>query len=372
VENSTMTGKCKTILSPFPSPLLLWLFFLVALSLNGCAFQEQAPPIVEPAQQRDIPDNREIAKKVEKRPTTDQVMVDDLLSALMQIFPPKDSTIQISAADDNELTLLVANTMAHAGFGMQKVSTDQGASLLTTDKRIEERTNNNLATTDIRIDVGEVSIGRTYSLDNEQTVQPISPFKVYGSRAVIDLGTTLFAKLSARASTQYVAPIVLDERMPLLSLITPDIVQSAANENTNSPELTSINSAKVEVNNLHFGESTFDSVLSNHLLINELTVIFPNDSLTLGNENKLLIRQFMEDSINGLDLVSVIGCSNGPTTAAIGNIGLALGRGERVTDELLSLGFPRDKILDQGCWAPSSGGDYPGRGVVLELWREKG
>jgi len=361
MDNKIMTINYSSILSP----LSLWLVSLIALSLFGCSTQKTAPPQIEPVQQR------KIADKVEQKPNAEQIMVDDLLSAIVQLFPPPVSTIQISAANNNELTLLVADTMAQSGFGIQKVTTDQGASLLTTETQTEEQSGNQSPIKQIRIDIGQVSIGRSYSLTNDQTVQPSSPFKVFGSRAKIDLDATLFGAVPAMTITQYVAPIKLDEPLPLLSLITPEVVQSSASGNTGEPELTSINSAKVEVTNLHFGESAFDSVLDNHLLEDNLTVIFPNDSLTLGNENKLIIRQFMKRFVEQLDLVSVVGCSNGPTNAEIGNVGLALGRGERVTDELLSLGVPRENILDQGCWAPSAGGKYPGRGVVLELWREK-
>ena len=363
--NTIKTRKYRTTFYP----LSMWLVFWVILSLTGCSIQEQKPPQEESTQPSAIPEDKPDVLKT--RSNNEQVMVDDLLSALVQLFPPRNSTIQISADDDSELTLLVADTMAHAGFAIQKVTTDQGTSLLTTDTQTKERSDNNLPTKHLRIDIGQISIGRTYSVKNGQTILPSSPFNVYGSRAKIDLGTTLFGTNSAKTNTQYLAPIRLNEPLPLLSLITPDIVQSASNNEPGLPELTSTNSAKVEINNLRFGESTFDSVLSNHLILDELTVLFPNDSLILGNENKLLIREFMAKFIEQLDLVSVVGCSNGPTAVDIGNVGLALGRGERVTNELLSLGVPREKILDQGCWAPSVAGKYPGRGVVLELWREK-
>lgn len=370
MENLTIKEKYRFMLSP----LFSWLVFLIALLLSGCTIKAQAPPQVASADLREAREDTgtDIEKReVEKRLDDEQVMIDDLLSAIVQIFPPIDSTVQISADEDNELTLLVADTMAQTGFGIQKVTTDQGASLLTTDTLADEQSDNSSPTKHLRIDIGEISIGRTYRVSNNRAIQPSSPFKVYGSRARIDPGTTLFGTSSTKANTQYQAPIRLNEPLPLLSLITPEIVQSAADKNVNSLELTSTNSAKVEINNLRFGESTFGSVLNNHLILDDLTVFFPNDSLILGNENKLLIREFMAVFIEQLDMVSVVGCSNGPTAVEIGNVGLALGRGERVTNELLSLGVPRERILDQGCWAPSVADKYPGRGVVLELWREK-
>ena len=363
-----MTGKYRFILSSLPA----WLILLIALLLSGCIIKEQAPPQVASADLGETQEEtrQEIETDIQNRLDDEQVMIDDLLSAIVQIFPPIDSTVQISAEDDNELTLLVADTMAHAGFGIQKVTTDQGTSLLTTDTQAGKQSDNGSPTKHLRIDIGQVSIGRTYRVSNNRAIQPSSSFKVYGSRARIDPGKTLFGTSMVEANTEYQAPIRLNEPLPLLSLITPEIVQSATNESASSPELTSTNSAKVEINNLRYGESTFDSILSNHQMLDDLTVLFPNDSLILGQENKLLIREFMAVFIERMDLVSVVGCSNGPTAVEIGNVGLALGRGERVTNELLSLGVPRERILDQGCWAPSAADKYPGRGVVLELWRE--
>ncbi len=345
-------------------------FLVLAISLSGCATQERPTPpkgdLIEEADQQP-----ETTPEVPDQFVNERVMVNDLLSAIVQILPPIHTTVQISASNDDDLTLLVAETMARSGYGIQKVTTDQGTSLLSTDLQIEKQTNNSSPINNVKIDIGQVSVGRSYSFNTDQTIQPSSPFKVYGSRAPIEQSRVLFGADSQMASTEYLAPTKLDEPLPLLSLIAPEIVQSAVAENPGLPEMTSINSAKVEVNNLHYGESTFSSVLEGHLPIDKLTVVFPNDSITMGNENKLLIRRFIEVFIEQLDLVSVIGCSNGPTASALGNAGLALGRGERVTEELLSLGIPREKILDQGCWAPRAGNNYPGRGVVLELWREK-
>jgi len=98
--------------------------------------------------------------------------------------------------------------------------------------------------------------------------------------------------------------------------------------------------------------------------------VFGNDSMVLGSTNKSLIDQFVDNEIREGDVVSLIGCSNGPTSLEIGNEGLALGRAQRVTEALTSRGVPRENVLDEGCWAPVSAQDrFPNRGVVMELWR---
>jgi len=347
-------------------------FLLLALLHSACSTLNN-PSVENEVTTTKTTSQPSIRSDVPKRFVAERTMVNDLLSAAVQILPPYATTIQISSSNDNDLTLLVADAMARAGYGIQTVTADQGLSLLSTDIRTEEQLDSRSPIKHLRIDIGQVSIGRAYSLTTDRTIQPNSPFQLYGSRAPIEQDKTLFGATSTMASTEYLASIKIDEQTPkpLISLVTPDVFKSAAGEISNTPESTSINSAKVEINNLHFGESIFGSMLNDHMTIDDLIVWFPDDSTLLRNENKLLIRRFMDVFIEQLDLVSVIGCSNGPTASDLGNAGLALGRGERVIDELLSFGIPRDKILDQGCWAPSAGDKYPGRAVVLELWREK-
>ena len=94
--------------------------------------------------------------------------------------------------------------------------------------------------------------------------------------------------------------------------------------------------------------------------------------MVLGSRNKSLIDQLVENVLGEEDIVSLVGCSNGPTALEIGNEGLALGRAKRVTEALLARGVSREKVLDEGCWAPVAEAEdrFPSRGVVLELWRK--
>ena len=304
--------------------------------------------------------------------TFEQIMTNDLLSALVQILPPQETIIQVSASEDDELTMTVADALTTTGFPLQKVMTDQGSHLLSTQMQTEQNQAGS-TTRKLHINIGTVSISRSYTQSAENTVQPNSAFTVYGSTAPIDVQATLFgAGTTASASfpTEYAASNANVGPLPNLSLVTPEVVQRVVDSTVGAPDPTAFNSAQVEVNNLFYSQSTFSSILEDREAIDDLTVIFPNDSLTLGPENKLLIREFMQDFIEQKDVISLIGCSNGPTALAMGNEGLALGRAERVTDELITLGVPREKILDEGCWAPQGNiKELPGRGVVLELYR---
>lgn len=116
--------------------------------------------------------------------------------------------------------------------------------------------------------------------------------------------------------------------------------------------------------------SHYDDVFTDYEDVDQSILVFPNDSLRLGDDNKLIIEQYVEAMNPETDLMSVIGCSHGNTEVSNGNSLLALGRANRVKEALLFSGLEHDKILEEGCWASETFDDVmPRRGVVLTLKR---
>ena len=117
----------------------------------------------------------------------------------------------------------------------------------------------------------------------------------------------------------------------------------------------------------------FGNVDDTHRRVDRQVIVFADDSMVLGDDNREMLAEFVATRVRESDVVGLVGCSNGPTALDIGNEGLALGRAARVADELVARGVPREQVRDEGCWGPASVGDrFPGRGVVLELWRRVG
>ena len=117
-------------------------------------------------------------------------------------------------------------------------------------------------------------------------------------------------------------------------------------------------------------ESNFSSVFTEYENVEQSVLIFPNDSLRLGETNKQIIEKYVDMMNPETDLLSVIGCSHGPSDISNGNSLLALGRANRVKEAFLFSGVVHEQVLDEGCWAPTSFGDVmPARGVVLTLKR---
>ena len=99
------------------------------------------------------------------------------------------------------------------------------------------------------------------------------------------------------------------------------------------------------------------------------SLVFPDDSLRLGTEQKRAIAEYAERFRSDTDVVSVIGCSHGDSDLPNGNALLATGRANRVREALVYAGVPAERVLDEGCWADSYHDPFPRRGVVLTLKR---
>lgn len=152
-----------------------------------------------------------------------------------------------------------------------------------------------------------------------------------------------------------------------LSQLSPEL-KSALPEAESSPQPRNA----VKANFYETLESNYADVFEEYEDMDQSILVFPNDSLRLGDANKLIIEQYVEAMNPETDLMSVIGCSHGNTNVSNGNSLLALGRANRVKEALLFSGLEHDSILEEGCWASETFDDVmPRRGVVLTLKRRK-
>jgi len=311
---------------------------------------------------------------IDQIPATDRVMAEDLAAVAAQIFDPVGTTLQINAAIEDPLRDFFITKFSEYGFGIQYVSADQGSNFVSYARQAS--TEGNRRNIRFSLTIGAVVMARDYLLVSNNRVAPASRFNLSGTRATVTVDEKASANKriddAAFSAVTYIASLDLDTQAPVISLVTQDLVSQIAS----GPAVTTlqgVNSSNVEVNNLFYSQSsTFSSLLDSRDRVDRQIIVFGNDSMILGNTNKLLIDQFVANRLGKDDLISLVGCSNGPTALAVGNEGLALGRAQRVTEALLARGVARERILDEGCWAPVSAGEkFPSRGVVLELWREQ-
>jgi len=301
-------------------------------------------------------------------PTSDS-MLEDVLSVMPQLLQPRTNSIQFGP-DAGALDVIAARNLAEAGYGIQRVSADQGTNFFTVEKN-----DNDNGVTRLRVSIGELEVTRIYALEDGE-ILPAGPFELAGTRARIDpTKSKLGSSVSTDAivsSVEYTAVAPINGGIPTISLLSADVISGVVNTATSGgPGKTSVNSAKLEVKNRFYDtEGTFASLINNRTRVTREVIIFPNDSMRLGTEGKRRIQQLLAVFKESDDLINVIGCSNGTTKLAIGNEGLALGRANRITQELLTLGVPNRNILDDACWSEESAGErFPSRGVVIDLMR---
>jgi len=312
------------------------------------------------------------------------LVVGDLLFVMQQLKPLNKTTVQYRRSGGLFGELAYSN-LHEAGYGMQKVTADQGANFLTHEVTA-------LAEADggrqyrYTIGVGNVSVERHY-VDVGGCIYPGTPMIVRGvsepGGSAVTLNPDLFDVMDDDLAylfqleyrEQDVSAIaiprirVIDENLG--AAIARSTLRTADSESESIPARTGINSSNMEITNLYFtNESNFSDATRGYQTIHREVIVFDNDSMRLGTQGKRRIHtislQFNADS----DYIQVLGCSNGYTALEGGNEGLALGRAARVVTEFSSLGVPRTSLLDEGCWAPERlDGRYPRRGVVIELKR---
>jgi len=112
--------------------------------------------------------------------------------------------------------------------------------------------------------------------------------------------------------------------------------------------------------------SQYQDVFKDYEVVNTAVLVFPDDSLLLGKLNKRSIIEYASVFNPETDVMSVIGCSHGPTQLNDGNAFLANNRAFRVKEEFLAAGIEPGKVLEEGCWAGTHFDKMPARGVLLQ------
>ena len=335
----------------------------VLLVVSGCGTPETKPAVVVEAP---------VVEEKASQLLREDLVAKDLIYVLRQLAHPATTTIQLPSEQDGFLKQLLMELIVE-GYGIQQVQADQGANFLSY-KRESDDTGVALENT-YTLSVGDIEIMRSYEIRSGGSLFPVSAMTIAGSRIAAKIDRSLFKHLGqttvAVDNIQYTSAAEFDDGIPTISLITSDVVSGVTERATGAPSQQALNSSNLEIGNLFFGDaSNFNSVLDGRNRVSRDIVPFGDDQLRMGRLGKRMVLVILNEFDEHTDLISVVGCSNGPTSSELGNEGLALGRAARVTEEFVSHGVARDRILDEGCWAPQSAGDrFPSRGVVVEVWR---
>ena len=291
--------------------------------------------------------------------TNDQyrLIAENLVNTLVQIDEtnPLATTVQM-VKPSNALGEYVFKSVEDHGYGIQLVTGDLGDSYLSYAHQasVDE---NGFRNTYI-LSVGKVIIERDYKKE-ENGVIPISAMVVTASSSQdINIDDTMFPNLEDSSVSR--AEFITSAKPVIVSLVKPKL--SATKHIVVSHDHANI---------FDSGHSNYTELFDQYYDIEKQTIIFDNDSMVLGKNNKAKIDRLRNNINNETDIVSVVGCSHGKTNIVNGNQILAEGRTQRVKEAFLFAGTQPELIMDEACWAVDYHEKLPRRGVVVTLKRSK-
>lgn len=328
---------------------------ITAVSLSACV----ALGLNEPWDDDDTPDYTLISQNLVN--SLAQLPHLNPLMATVQIDEPQSTFAQHIEQELGERGYKLAPVSEEAAQNLVKASTTQIVTPTVGKQNL------------YILSIGDVSVERAYDTVAGKTV-PVSELVVKGvEQRNVQLNDGIFEVPDSPFSTVAYQPlddslvkkeysssgdVVKFEPKVVAALPAPDL-QSGA----------SVTGAAVKKNMYDDFISNYSDVFEEYEEIERATLIFPNDSLRIGDNNKAIIEQLAADMNPETDVLSVIGCSHGNTNIDNGNSLLALGRANRVKESFLFLGVEHDKVLEEGCWAPVLFNQMPKRGVVVSLKR---
>lgn len=288
----------------------------------------------------------------------DEFAARNIVYSLSQIpnLRPLQTTIQMTKPA-TEYGMNVEHYLREAGYGIQFVKSDIGAHYVS--YKFEDATTERGPETKYIISIGAVEASRVYKIDGG-SLQPDSAMEISGTEeSFIELNDSIF---EIKGSNYEENVIFVDSIEPETNVIV------ASNKYENI-----LDEFSIIKKNIHTTEkSNYISVFKDYDDVDSDILVFGNDSLELGVENKNIVQEYAERMNPETDLISVIGCSHGKSGIENGNSILAIGRANRVKEAFVFAGIEYGKILDEGCWAPEYYDEkMPRRGVVLTLKRLK-
>lgn len=255
--------------------------------------------------------DRAIEKRIAK------MAAEDLVFVLAQLYPPKVTTLQLGPAATPFATKL-AEEIVRTGYGVQRVSADQGPRLVNYSQMQLDGASGNPHYRYL-IFVRKSGFEREYTMNAENEVIPASPMRAYGAKTKIELNPELF----------------------LLS-------------STNRPGRD-----VHRVDHLNKSNIVFDPPAQG-----TDTLVIPSPLSARGL--KRLARHHAEPT----DLVQLKACSQGHTSDPGGNAVLSRERFQRVSQVLDNLGIQQVLRGEQNC-QPVRDTRSLSAGVIAQLWRRQ-
>lgn len=369
---------------------LFLLMGVATLFLAGCA-TTQTSPESSPA---GAPTIDELTSDFSRS----KLITSDFVSTLTQLpetLPAQ--TVLHTSQPSTRFGELFLSSLQRAGFDLRIGNTQSQRWLVYYANRDENLSSNGNPIYTFIVSAGDVKLKRSYEVD-QYGIRPAGSMFVRGATADdVVLDNTLFSvrspQVASAVNDNTVAndnPAVDDTDALVAELDEPEIELNAVpdpqplvklqNSNALADSSRAVTGTKGLPNNDAYsefsnmfdtGESRYKEIFKSYDVVDRMVYVFSNDSLVLGKQNKVLVKQLAKNFNSETDVMSVIGCSHGASNLENGNAYLANSRAVRVKEEFITVGLDADKVLDEGCWANVDHPRMPARGVLVEHKRIK-
>lgn len=290
----------------------------------------------------------------------EDTIVKNIVFALAQLpeLHPFSTTLTLKRAT-TPLAQLIETRFIDAGYGVRYVESDEGEYYVR-HSALNSLTENGKTTT-YGITVGSITAERDFGYDEKGTY-PSSVLRIQGASKIdIVLYDAVFGGRRANSQHRQVYFDVNDDPV-LVNLENDELV-------TQTPQKREFGNL-IKRNMQEILASNYVEIFDNYEDIDQSVLVFQNDSLRIGDENKETVKSYVQTFNPDTDILSVVGCSHGNAKAlnrpgSQGNQLLAVGRANRVKEALIFAGIGQEYIYDEACWDDEYYDEMPRRGVVL-------
>lgn len=303
------------------------------------------------------------------------VVATDMVQTLSQLrgYSPASTTVQLRPGEKGFYQNL-ERALKRSGYGLQYLSQgESGDRQVSYDvETFEDEYGKSLG---YRVRIGKVELSREYQVEGSRlfpvtsmSVKGVSPVSTMMDGSIFDHQVVIPSKeKKADPDTRQKEGKAKDWRaVPSSEEKGWQVVPSSEEALSlliSHPQGLAIAAPRKEANVFDSGTSNYNT--SGYTVEDELVLVFANDSMKIGSTNKIILQDMAARFDKDTDLLSVMGCSMGRTSIPNGNELLAVGRANRVKEELIMASIPAESILDEGCWSGERDDQIPARGVVV-------
>ena len=296
----------------------------------------------------------------------------ELVSVLGQLpgLDPYSTTTQVPPSQ-SEFGVTVVNALQDLGYGVKRVSSDQGSDQVSYRKT---QTVQNVGTvTEFEVAFRGVRVARDYIESGRHWV-PISAIRIYGTEPTRVLINNELHSHTADPRRLTSGVVFYDAQGNVLE--SRDVSVMVGGSESDGPGANYANRVQ---RSLSLGQASVFGRQRAHAredkrrfkTIAEVNLLFPTrDPSTLGARNKRAIATLIQLHDITTDRFIIQGCSQGSTLIWDGTESISLERQQRVNKELLVSGVSPEAIVEEACVSRSSDTQLSKQLVRLQLARE--